>query len=45
MEKLAINNKNGISGFIKLGKTNIVVLITSNNCVVIVCCNSKILNI
>ena len=45
MEKLAINNKNGISGFIKLGNTNIVVLITSDNWVVIVCCNSKILNI
>ena len=29
----------------KLGKTNIVVFITSNNCVVIECCNSKILNI
>ena len=45
MKKLDINNKKGISGFIKLGNTNIVVLITSDNWVVIVCCNSKILNI
>ena len=40
-----MTNKKGISGLIKLGKTNNVVLITSNSCVVIECCNSNILKI
>ena len=34
-----------MSGFIKLGKTNKVVKITSIICVVMDCCNSKILKI
>ena len=37
--------KNGINGPIKLGKTNIVVLIMSNSWVVIDCCISNILKI
>ena len=44
-KKLAITNKKGIRGLIKLGKTNSVVLITSKSCVVIECCNSNILKI
>ena len=38
-------SKNGIKGPIKLGNTNIVVLIISNNCEVIDCCISNILKI
>ena len=38
-------NKKGNNGFIKLGKTNIVVLIISINWVDIECCSSSTLNI
>ena len=44
-KKLAIITKKGIKGLIKLGNTNSVVFITSNNCVVIECCSSIILKI
>ena len=44
-EKPAIINKNGNNGPIKLGRTNAVVLIISNNWVVIDCFNSNILKI
>ena len=45
IKKHEIINKNGNNGFIKLGKTRIVVLIISINCVDIEFCNSSILNI
>ena len=44
-KKLAKINKKGIKGPIKLGNTSNVVLITSNSCEVIECCNSSILKI
>ena len=44
-KKLAIINKKGIKGPIKLGNTSNVVLTTSNSWVVIECCNSRILKI
>ena len=45
IKKLAIINKKGIKGPMKLGKTNKVVLTISNSWEEIDCCNSKILRI